>query len=185
MPIFPRIRHRLIEGDVDRLEAGFGEDGGGFIGGAACFDDDPGEIVRDEHEGVHEAGEVEGLECTDVGGSDDDERPRALDPVLRPLLLLDPLDQAVGPHHLGGIRVGPRPDADPVAADDDAAGRPVEEERRRRWSGLEREDQVFGGAPEHGGGGIVGGGGEEEEEDEAREAEAEDKAYEAAEAMED
>lgn len=178
-----------------------GEDGSGLIGDAAGLDDDPGEGVRDEQEGVEEAGEVEGLEGPDVGGRDDDEGAPGLDTVLKPLLALNPLDDVVGPYYLAGVGMGPGADADTVPADHHPAPGAVGDgegrRRGRRRDGGEGEGEGLGAGgcgggrsggrrgSENGGGGVEGSGGEKEEEDKAGEAEAEDEADEAAEAVEE
>lgn len=199
MAFGPLGGHLLGERDVEEGELGTGEDGGGLIGDAAGLDNDPGEVVGDEQEGVEEAGEVEGLESPDVGGRDDDERAGSLDAVLEPLLALDSVDDAVGPHDLVWVGVGPGADADPMAADDHPTPGAVgdrEDRRRGRCGGVgEGEGESLGaggcggrgggrgGGAENGGGGVEGGGGEKQEEHEAGEAESEDEADEAAETV--
>lgn len=112
---------------------------------------------------MDETGEVEGLEGSDIGGGDNDDGSRTLDPVLDPLLHLYPFDELVGLHDLIGVRVGPGPDADPVPPHYDAAAGAIErvEEGWVLNLGmglglcLQGQDHRFGGAAEQGGG--VGG----------------------------
>lgn len=121
----PAKGHASREGEVEDGEVGAGKKGGGLVGGGASadgLDDDPGERIRDKLEGVEEASEVEGLEGAGIGWGDDEEGAGVLDAILEALLALDAVEDAVGAHGLGGVRVGPRADADAVATDDDAAG---------------------------------------------------------------
>lgn len=169
---------------MDHRQAGPVDDGGGLIRRPAGLDDDPGDLVRKEHQGVGEAREVEGLEGADVGGRDDDQKLGTFHPELQPLLPLHPLDQLVRPHHLHRVRVRPRPDADPVPADHHPAGRPVQENGVVRGGPGEGDGEERGGGG--GGDGDGGGGrvGEEEEEEESGESEAEDEADDATDGVE-
>lgn len=199
MAIGPLGGHGFHKGDVEELDTGSREEGGGLVGEAAGFDDDPCDGVGDEAEGVGEAREVESLEGAGVGRGDDEDGARVLDAVQKALLALDALDNAVGAQDLGRIGVRPGADADAVPADDDVAlgGRRVGDHGRgmRRGEGNGQGCSGGGGrrrlggprgdGAEDGGGWMEIGGGEEEEEDEAGEAEAEDEADEAAEGMEE
>lgn len=64
---------------------------------------------------------MQGLESPHICGSDRDHSPRVSNPILNPLLGLNPVNYPVGPHDLGRVRVGPGADEDAVAAHDDSA----------------------------------------------------------------
>jgi hypothetical protein len=176
-------------GDVDEVEVGAREHGGDGVGAVSRLDDDPHELGGvDEAERVREGGERRHLERGGGGRGDGDDGPGRRSGGAAPggaLRVLDGGEDAVGLEELVGVRVGPRADADRVAADEDG---PVVDVRRvgdlggGGDSGGGGGDRGGGVAAEHGGRGDEGGearGGvgerglqEEEVHDEAGEAEA-------------
>lgn len=104
------------------LELGFRQKGSRLIRNTTCLDDDPGEIIRDEHEGMHQASKMQRLEGPDIGRSDHDDGFRVLDAILRALLVLDTLNDAMRPHDFSRVRMRPWTDENAMAADDNAAG---------------------------------------------------------------
>lgn len=70
---------------------------------------------------MHETGEMQGLESPDIGGRDGDDTSRVPNPILKPLLFLNTIDDGVRCHDLRGIRMRPWSDPDPVPPDDDPA----------------------------------------------------------------
>lgn len=69
--VAPDNRHLLAKGEVEDGNEGAGEDRGSLVGEIAGLNDEPGEGVRDKHERVEEAGEMEGLEGAGIGRRDD------------------------------------------------------------------------------------------------------------------
>lgn len=185
----PLYGHRGVESHVNGAEFGAGKNRRCLISGcAASFDNDPGEIIWDEHEGVHHTCEVEGLECANEGRGDGHNLPGILHAVLSTLLQLNPLQDAVGARDLLRVGVRPWPDQDPVAAHHHPAAAPdggategliMPQTRRRRPRRLKRET----GEANRGDGRRGEGVGDEEEEEEAGNAEAKDEADEAADAV--
>lgn len=185
---------------MDNPKPGFGENRRGLVGDSTSLHDDPDKIVRNQHERMHHASQMQSLESPHVGRSDRNDGLRVLDSELEPLLHLDPLDDPVSLHDLVRVRVRPRPDSDPVATNHDPAaggsgggggggGRGGSVERQfgiDDWIGAEVE-----GLGEVGGGAkrrrveVSGGGREQKEEDKTREAVAKDKANKATETVED
>lgn len=193
MATLPGIGHPLVEPNVNGPEPRLGQDRSGLIGGPASLHHDPNEVVRHQHQGVHQPGHVERLERPYISGSHNDDRPRVLDPELTPLLPLDRVNDLVRLHDLSRIRVRPRPDSDPVAADHDPATRaggdagPIRREFRSRAAEVEGSTtaELSGGAKrDRVKAGSRGRSREEEEENQARETESKDEADEAAEPME-
>lgn len=197
---YPRIRHSLIETDMDNPKPGLGENRRGLVGDSASLHNDPDEIVWNQHERVHHASQMQSLESPHVGRSDRNDGLRVLDSELEPLLHLDPLDDPMRLHDLVRVRVRPRPDSDPVATNHDPAaggsgggggggGRGGSVERQfgiGDWIGVEVE-----GLGEVGGGAkrrrveVSGGGREQKEEDKTREPVAENEANKATDTVED
>lgn len=198
MATFPGIWHPLVESNVNGPETGLGQDRSRLIGDSSGLHHDPNEVVRNQHQRMHQSGHVESLEGPDISRSHHDHRPRALDAELAPLLSLDRVDDLVRLHHLNRIRVRPRPDSDPVPADHHAAAGARRDGRRspvqlelnsqRRGAVVEVQGPDSAAAKLSGGAErrrveVGGGSGEEEEEYQAREAESEDETDEAAESM--
>ena len=121
MATVPRIRHSLIEPDMDNPEAGAGEKGRGLVGDSTGFNNDPDEIVGNKHERVHHTSQVQRLECPYISSRDRNDGLRVLDSELEPLLCLNPLDDPMRLHDLDRVRVRPWSDTDPVATDYDPA----------------------------------------------------------------
>lgn len=66
---------------------------------------------------------MQSLESPHICRGNRNNSPRVPDPVLNPLLGLNPVDNPVSLHDLDWVRVGPGADKDAVAADDNSAGK--------------------------------------------------------------
>lgn len=177
VPSLPRIRHPLMESNVDSPKPGLREERSSLVGGPTGLNHDPDEIVRNQHERVHHACQMQRLECPYISRRDCDDFPRVLDPELKSLLLLNPVNDLMSPHDLDGVRVRPRPDTDPVSPDHNSAAAgapaghrcyvPLRKLGITNWIGINGEGLgEFGGGAKRRGVEVGGGrGGKEEQED--------------------
>lgn len=158
---------------MDDTEPRLGEDRSGLVGGSTGLHHDPDDIVRNQHERVHHASQVQRLERSYISRCDRNDGPRVLDPELEPLLPLDPFNDLVRPHDLDRVRVWPRPDTDPVSPNDDSAGDPADDGcsvllrplHILEWIGVDGECMgEFGGSAKRRCVEVGGGGGREDEE---------------------